>query len=217
MKMRCPHCGVRGTVPDALIGRRVKCPRCNDIFKVLAEDAPVSSDKGAVREAVIEASGHVVDAGAGPGMTAHDEAALEQELAKIFDDMKRSTTDQETQPDPAPEGRGTKAVEVGDGSLSEAELESELDDILGEKCSVCGTFVGRATKHELNGNVYCSACLPDTSADTGTQGRRDLAVSKEMEQKMEEQAGLMKKLGAVLAGIVIIGLIVFASYYFTQM
>jgi hypothetical protein len=37
MKMICPHCGVKGSADDALLGRKVECPKCNDVFEVEAE------------------------------------------------------------------------------------------------------------------------------------------------------------------------------------
>lgn len=37
MKMICPHCGVKGSANDALLGRKVKCPKCTTVFVVAAE------------------------------------------------------------------------------------------------------------------------------------------------------------------------------------
>jgi predicted Zn finger-like uncharacterized protein len=36
----CPHCGANGRVPDTFIGRRVKCPKCQQPFTVAAAAAP---------------------------------------------------------------------------------------------------------------------------------------------------------------------------------
>ncbi len=32
MKMRCPQCGVEGSANEALAGKRVRCPKCDDVF-----------------------------------------------------------------------------------------------------------------------------------------------------------------------------------------
>lgn len=32
MKMHCPHCGVKGSVDDSFIGRKIRCPKCQNIF-----------------------------------------------------------------------------------------------------------------------------------------------------------------------------------------
>ncbi len=37
MKMICPHCGVKGSADDALLGRKVQCPKCTEVFEVGAE------------------------------------------------------------------------------------------------------------------------------------------------------------------------------------
>ena len=37
LKMLCPHCGVKGTADDSYIGKMVKCPRCETVFKVSPE------------------------------------------------------------------------------------------------------------------------------------------------------------------------------------
>ncbi len=34
MEMVCPHCNVNGIVDDSLVGRRVKCPKCTNIFVI---------------------------------------------------------------------------------------------------------------------------------------------------------------------------------------
>ena len=45
MKMVCPHCNVNGIVDDSLIGRRVKCPKCTNIFVVSSDSSePIEVD-----------------------------------------------------------------------------------------------------------------------------------------------------------------------------
>jgi len=34
MKMKCPHCGISGSAEESLGGRKVKCPKCTNIFLV---------------------------------------------------------------------------------------------------------------------------------------------------------------------------------------
>lgn len=38
MKMLCPNCGVKGSADDSYIGKKVKCPKCNEIFKAVPEE-----------------------------------------------------------------------------------------------------------------------------------------------------------------------------------
>lgn len=39
MKILCPHCGVKGTADDSYCDRKVKCPKCQNIFVVQSEMA----------------------------------------------------------------------------------------------------------------------------------------------------------------------------------
>jgi len=176
----------------------VKCPKCKEIFTAAPEDVSVAPGNEPKKESVTETLEQRIDSGSSAGMTAQDEASLEEELAKIFDDMKKSTAEQEDE---------------GEGPLSEEDLQSQLEDILDERCSVCGTIVGKSTKHELYGQVFCTNCLPETAE--GEEAARHLTVSGQKETAKE--AGGLRKLGAVLAGLVILGLIVFAGYYIVQM
>ncbi|WP_457577364.1 hypothetical protein [Desulfomarina sp.] len=41
MKMLCPNCGVRGSADDSYIGKKVKCPKCNEIFKAVPEEEKI--------------------------------------------------------------------------------------------------------------------------------------------------------------------------------
>lgn len=39
MNLHCPHCGVKGSADDSYSGRRVKCPKCDTIFKLTPDPA----------------------------------------------------------------------------------------------------------------------------------------------------------------------------------
>ena len=225
MKMKCPYCGVSGSVSDSLLGKKVRCPKCKEVFKVTAATAPPPApEKESKKEPIIEASGYVTDAGPAPGMTAKDEAALEEEIAKIFDDMKKSATDHVPDPwpdtqmqdkDTAASGRTAKNEtkensKTDSGPLSEEDLKSELEDILGENCSMCGTNVGKATKFELDGKIYCSACLPEERGGESSSST-DLTVSGS-DQKKTLQSDWESK-GAILGAIGIIAVILFVAIY----
>ncbi len=38
MEMICPQCGVKGTIKDSFVGKRVRCPKCEEIFRVPLHD-----------------------------------------------------------------------------------------------------------------------------------------------------------------------------------
>ncbi len=33
MKMHCPHCGVNGSADDSYVGRKIRCPKCDTVFR----------------------------------------------------------------------------------------------------------------------------------------------------------------------------------------
>ena len=229
MKMKCPHCGVSGSVSDSLLGKKVKCPKCKEVFRAEAAKVPPVPKKEPKRESVIEASGYATDSEQAPGMTAQDEAALEQEIAKIFDDMKNSAMEQEL--NSMAETKSSDSIgsemnwdmdtkdmrkDLSDSekqSLSEEDLISELQEMLGKKCSVCGTFIGQGAKHEIGGNVYCSVCLPEgRGTDTETSAGKDLTVSKGPEPK-NARKDFWKTMGMKFVGLAVIAMILVALVY----
>jgi predicted Zn finger-like uncharacterized protein len=229
MKMKCPRCGVSGSVSDSLLGKKVKCPKCKEVFRVEATMVPPTPKNEYQNGSVIKASGYATDSEKAPGMTAQDEAALEQEIAKIFDDMKNSAMEQEL----------NSIVETGSSdsigsamnwdmdtkdmrkdfsdsekqSLSEEDLISELQEMLGKKCSVCGTFIGQGAKHEIGGNVYCSVCLPEGGGTgTETSAGKDLTVSKGPVPKTAWK-DFWKMVGMKFVGLAVIAIILVALVY----
>ncbi len=38
MKMHCPHCGVKGSVDDSYVGRKIRCPKCQETFRCQADE-----------------------------------------------------------------------------------------------------------------------------------------------------------------------------------
>ncbi len=38
MKMHCPQCGVKGSVDDSYVGRKIRCPKCREEFSCRAEE-----------------------------------------------------------------------------------------------------------------------------------------------------------------------------------
>ena len=226
MKMKCPFCGVNGSVSDSLLGKKVRCPKCKEIFKVTAATAPppvseMEPKKEPKNDPIIEASGHVTDAAPSPGMTAQDEADLEDEIAKIFNDMKKSVPDHGPDPwqdaglldkDMTELGETAQGEKKESGPLSEEDLKSELEDILGENCSMCGTSVGKATKFDLDGKVYCSSCLPEgEGGGDEVSSSKDLAVSGSAPKKASQSD--WEGNAAILAAIGIIAVILFAAIY----
>ena len=39
MKLVCPHCGVKGSIDDKFLGKKLKCPKCDQSFTITEEEA----------------------------------------------------------------------------------------------------------------------------------------------------------------------------------
>ncbi len=53
MKLHCPHCGVKGSADDSYLGRKVKCPKCQGVFEVIADmSAELSAEAASLAAAV---------------------------------------------------------------------------------------------------------------------------------------------------------------------
>jgi uncharacterized protein (DUF983 family) len=48
----CPACQTRGSIPDTLVGKQVKCPKCGKPFTVAAEGATSKSANGTVKKPI---------------------------------------------------------------------------------------------------------------------------------------------------------------------
>ena len=158
-------------------------------------------------------------------MTAQDEAALQDEIAKIFEEMTRSETDpvpdsrqdrtgqgDERDAESAAQRGKDESSQEDTGSFSEEDLAGGLEDILGEKCSVCGALVGQNTQHELEGKVYCSACLPAHNGEAGeSSSSKELALADSEARKPSKRDWEGK--AAILAALGIFAVILFAAFY----
>lgn len=94
MKMICPHCGLKGTAGEVLLGKKVRCPECQQVFRVNEDVAmiipPEPEVSGVVEEAIenVEAKKQKVEEQEQtlelPGEDiGDDEIILEEEVAKI--------------------------------------------------------------------------------------------------------------------------------------
>ena len=53
MKIICPDCGLGGTADTSRYGKKVRCPKCRTVFRVL-DEVVVSSSTGAFEQSIIQ-------------------------------------------------------------------------------------------------------------------------------------------------------------------
>jgi predicted Zn finger-like uncharacterized protein len=69
MKLTCPHCGATGSIDDKFIGRKLKCPKCSQNFRITEEEDPQKSAPESKKK----------PDGISPGNEEHPEQAVETE------------------------------------------------------------------------------------------------------------------------------------------
>ena len=140
MKMHCPHCGVNGSADDSYIGRKVKCPKCDTIFRCQADHNAtdhdsVSSwppDSGVTEEIPppVELSEAVRDAsGAAQDIPPVEELNLNQEEepspSEYEPDLFPEIIEKDRQAIPEEEPPVAAAEE--EGTAEEAETHGDID------------------------------------------------------------------------------------------
>lgn len=127
MKMRCPHCHVRGTVEDMTPGRVMRCPRCLQLFRIPAESNELSvqgdSEASSSRDDASLVGAELSPAFA-PGTEAEDEPSTsDTSLAE-----GESTCPGSPRPDSDEREVGVAAEDIHhDPSLQEASSTGEAD------------------------------------------------------------------------------------------
>ncbi len=150
MKMICPHCGLKGTAGEALFGKKVRCPECQQVFRV-------SEDVAMVTPPAPEASDVIEETIENAQVEVQEVEEPEQTLELPGDDIG----DDEM----VLEDEETVAEELTDVSedLEEQELAEEevVEAVLADgvkACSKCGFALSENFLQEIDGDMVCGLC-----------------------------------------------------------
>lgn len=132
MKMNCPHCGVTGTAPERLRGRRVQCPKCQGIFE---------AGKGGENELLDREKEHVASQKDLLGEAIHDIEELEEhELDRLLAGGADGSSPEAPgvsgslgQLDSVSSMFGRNDLRVDRDSVLDAITESELEELAPEE------------------------------------------------------------------------------------
>ncbi len=66
MRIACPCCGVFGTADDSYSGRKIRCPKCDEVFRCMEEDVEITlpddiADPACVDETTEEVTAELFD------------------------------------------------------------------------------------------------------------------------------------------------------------
>ena len=138
MKIQCPHCGVRGTLDDAYIHKKIRCPKCSNVFRAESEGS-VTDDTPPpppIAEPVVPPVVPIKQTEpTHPGPVLASNAASEERSAGSG--SPPSPSDELSQKDQA---GAESAPPHSQPSITEAQVHEELDSLFTEtmKCSGCG-------------------------------------------------------------------------------
>ncbi|MFT5697955.1 MAG: hypothetical protein ACI8ZB_000809 [Desulforhopalus sp.] len=129
MKIHCPHCGVKGSADDSYSGRKIKCPKCQDMFD-LSPDMAIDQDEFPTADLGTESAvesmvqGSLQDEG-----IADVTAALETALPESEEERAGELLDlgEELQEDEVGSEESV-AVEEPEGFADESEESLDWDD-----------------------------------------------------------------------------------------
>ncbi|MDP3479708.1 MAG: zinc-ribbon domain-containing protein [Desulfoprunum sp.] len=90
MKMHCPHCGVKGSVDDSYIGRKIRCPKCQETFRCQI-DEEVAGDVDMQQPVLPPAEEH-------PALSPVAETSDAESLKDLADESPDIFSEEETSP-----------------------------------------------------------------------------------------------------------------------
>lgn len=153
MKMICPHCGLKGTAGEALFGKKVRCPECQQVFRINEDVAmispPVPEDLETIEETIETSDAETPEV-----------EELEQTLELPGDDIEDDEivlNDEETV---VQETGSEDLTDLIDG-LEEQVAEEVAEVILAgdvKVCSKCGFALSETFLQEVDGNIVCGIC-----------------------------------------------------------
>lgn len=157
MKMICPHCGLKGTAGEALFGKKVRCPECQQVFRVnedvamVSPPAPEASDAG---EEIIDNSQTETQEVEEPEQT------LELPGDDIGDGEMVLEDEDETVVEEIDAEELTDVIE--DLEVQEQAEEEVVEVVLADgvkACSKCGFALSETFLQEIDGNMVCGLCV----------------------------------------------------------
>ncbi len=132
MTVKCPHCGLEGKAEEAILNKKIRCPKCRQIF--IAVDAAAEFTAAEVVPQESEKNGLAED------ISVEQAVAAEENLSRT--ELGETITDD-------------------DIALFEDEAATAAAEVLPEgvfRCICCGFVFSNRYKQESSKGVCCVAC-----------------------------------------------------------
>ena len=150
MKIDCPHCGVHGSVDDSLAAKKLRCPKCSKVFLVADDMVPDAEESNLVHQEILPDPPETPPA-----------ASVEQESEEDLAIPEESVSDDavEISEDDMSEATSVQAAEVEDLEPDDGDSEDEVEMSL---CSECKHSFSMEFLVEIDSQLYCALCQPDS-------------------------------------------------------
>lgn len=154
MKMICPHCGLKGTAGESLLGKKVRCPECQQVFRVNEDVAMVTIPTPEVSD-VIEDNVENVEV--------EDQEVIESEqtLELPGEDIDDDEIVLEDEDEELQETKAEDLIDEIDGLEEQGQAEEVVEVVLADGvkiCSKCGFALSETFLQEVDGDVVCGLC-----------------------------------------------------------
>jgi hypothetical protein len=123
----CPSCNRKLRVPDELLGKKVKCPTCSEIFDANSHDSPLDTQPAPPPSP--------------PAAAPESTAVMDQPLGNLSLDEKDPTAASSVNP-PSPEPAPSPAAQTDEGDYKTCPYCRERIRREATRCRFCGESLG---------------------------------------------------------------------------
>jgi hypothetical protein len=198
MKIYCPHCGVKGSADDSYSGRKIKCPKCQEMFD-LKPDMAIDQSEFLTADLESESLTETV-----AGDVAQDEISLDLDspVAALAESEEESMDESLELSDDLGDVLGAPGVESAEVEVESEGLTSDEDSL---DWGDFGAELDKEIAESEAGNPADDLLEPDDFleedgpiADLADFGESDEALS--LDDTNTDDGGLAGDLGDILRG-----------------
>jgi len=177
MKIDCPHCGVHGSVDNALLDKKLRCPTCSKVFLVTEEILSEFDDTGMLSQEILYDKQQSFD------LSAEDDdllAAMGEDASA--DEGVGASDGEELLGLMADDSGGNDLEAVLDAELADEYLDFDEESVELETCSSCGESLHPAFLETVGFERLCALCLPDENLEFEDETDLELTEAGEIEE-----------------------------------
>lgn len=147
MIVKCPHCGLEGKAEEEILDKKIRCPKCKEIF--------IAVDAGAETVVVTEASQEIEGAGL------YDDPGSEDTVAETSPTETKTTEENSIEQESSSTELGETIYDEDIASLDDASEPVEGEELAEGvfRCVCCGFTFSDQYKQDSEQGPCCAACI----------------------------------------------------------